>query len=102
MSQGDIHLVMESTKKTQKYWAAVPVNEKAEILYKAADLLIESKEEFADLLLERLQRSKKSCLGEVVRTADLLKFTADTAKSMEGKSILQISSQDLIKRKYLW
>ena len=61
---------------------------KAEILYKVSDLLIECKEEFGNLLAKEVAKSKNSAIGEVVRTADLLRFTADVAKSMEGKSIL--------------
>ena len=88
MSQGDIDRVMEVSKEKQEEWAAVPVNEKAEILYKVSDLLIECKEEFGTLLAKEVAKSKNSAIGEVVRTADLLRFTADVAKSMEGKSIL--------------
>ncbi|MFR5265742.1 NADP-dependent glyceraldehyde-3-phosphate dehydrogenase [Clostridium sp.] len=87
MSQEDVDFVMESTKKTQKYWATVNVHEKAEILYKAADLILERKDEFADLLMREICKDKKSSLSEIVRTADFLKFTADTAKSLEGESI---------------
>ena len=87
MSQADVDFVMESTKKTQKYWATVNVHEKAEILYKAADLILERKDEFADLLMREICKDKKSSLSEIVRTADFLKFTADTAKSLEGESI---------------
>ncbi|WP_055070234.1 NADP-dependent glyceraldehyde-3-phosphate dehydrogenase [Clostridium massiliamazoniense] len=88
MSQSDIDRVMEVSKKRQEEWAAVPVNEKAEILYKVSNLLIECKEEFGTLLAKEVAKSKNSAIGEVIRTADLLRFTADVAKSMEGRSIL--------------
>ena len=37
--------------------------------------------------MREICKDKKSSLSEIVRTADFLKFTADTAKSLEGESI---------------
>ncbi|MGL5615283.1 MAG: NADP-dependent glyceraldehyde-3-phosphate dehydrogenase [Sarcina sp.] len=99
MSKEDVDFVMENTKRTQKYWATVAVHEKAKILYKVADLLIANKEELATLLMMEICKDKKSSLSEVVRTADFLRFTADTAKSIEGESIPSDSFPGFNKKK---
>ena len=62
--------------------------EKAKILYKSADILEERMEELCDILVREIAKDKKSAESEVSRTADYIRFTADTAKSMSGESIL--------------
>lgn len=87
MSQEDVDVVMSSAKKSQKYWAQTTIAERAALLYKVADLLVEKKEELGNLLMMEIAKDKKSSVSEVVRTADFLRFTADAAKSIEGESI---------------
>ena len=45
-------------------------------------------EELCDILVREIAKDKKSAESEVSRTADYIRFTADTAKSMSGESIL--------------
>ena len=99
LSQEDVDLIMDSAKKSQKYWAETTIAERAEILYKAADILMERKEELAKLLVMEIAKDKKSSLSEVTRTADFLRFTADAAKSIEGQSIPSDSFPGFNKRK---
>lgn len=99
MSKDDVDFVMEIAKKTQKNWSTVATHEKAEILYKVADLIMKNKEEFAELLMKEICKDKKSSISEIVRTADFLKFTADTAKSIEGQSIPSDSFPGFNKKK---
>lgn len=99
LSQEDVDLIMDSAKKSQKYWAETTIAERAEILYKAADILMERKEELAKILVMEIAKDKKSSLSEVTRTADFLRFTADAAKSIEGQSIPSDSFPGFNKRK---
>lgn len=99
LSQEDVDLIMESAKKSQKYWAETTIAERAAILYKAADILMERKEELAKILVMEIAKDKKSSLSEVSRTADFLRFTADAAKSIEGQSIPSDSFPGFNKRK---
>lgn len=99
LSQEDVDLIMDSAKKSQKYWAETTIAERAEILYKAADILMERKEELAKILVMEIAKDKKSSLSEVTRTADFLRFTADASKSIEGQSIPSDSFPGFNKRK---
>lgn len=99
MSTEDVDFVMESAKRSQKYWAETTIADRAAILYKAADILLERKEELAQILMMEICKDKKSCLSEVSRTADFLRFTADAAKSIEGQSIPSDSFPGFNKRK---
>jgi glyceraldehyde-3-phosphate dehydrogenase (NADP+) len=87
MSKEEVDFAINSAKEAQKNWRIVPVNERAEILYKAADILEREVEEISRIMILEVAKDKKSAESEVQRTADYIRFTADAAKSMEGESI---------------
>lgn len=87
MSKEEVDFAINSAKEAQKDWRIVPVNERAEILYKAADILEREVEEISRIMILEVAKDKKSAESEVQRTADYIRFTADAAKSMEGESI---------------
>jgi glyceraldehyde-3-phosphate dehydrogenase (NADP+) len=87
MTKEEVDFVFESSKAAQLKWKNVPVNERAEILYKAADILLENSEELTEIMIREIGKDKKSSKSEISRTADFIRFTADTAKNMSGESI---------------
>ncbi len=87
MTKEEVDIAVKKAKETFHSWKNVPLNERAEILYKAADALVENSEELAILLMKEVGKDKKSAVSEVHRTADFIKFTADSAKSIHGESI---------------
>lgn len=87
MSKEEVDLAINVAKEAQKSWKNITIDEKAEVLYHAAEILLENKEELADLMVKEIAKDKKSSLSEVERTADFIKFTADTAKNISGESI---------------
>lgn len=87
MTKEEVDYVIETSKNAQKEWNKVPLNERAEILYRAADILVENSEELAEIMMKEIAKDRKSSISEVVRTADFIRFTADTAKNMSGESI---------------
>lgn len=87
MTKDEVDFIIKSAKEAQKEWENVTLNERAEILYKAADLLVEYSEEIAEIMIREIAKDRKSSISEVVRTADFIRFTADTAKNMSGESI---------------
>ena len=87
MSKIDIDEVIQKSKKVFDSWRAVPLNERCEILYKAANLLVTKVDELTDLLVKEVGKDKKSAKSEVIRTADFIRFTIETAKNIHGESI---------------
>lgn len=87
ISREEVDEVIQVSKNSFKEWARVPIYEKANILYKAADLLEERVEEISDVLMMEIAKDKKSAISEVQRTADFLRFSADAGKNMEGIAI---------------
>ncbi len=87
MTKEEVDLSVYAAKEAQKSWKSVTIDEKAEILYHAADILMNNKEELAGLMIKEIAKDRKSSLSEVERTADFIRFTADTAKNISGESI---------------
>ena len=87
MKPSEVDKTISSAKEAQKHWKHISVNERADILYKAADLLIEHTDELANLLMLEIGKDIKSARSEVSRTADFIRFSADSGKSVSGESI---------------
>jgi glyceraldehyde-3-phosphate dehydrogenase (NADP+) len=87
MSKEEVDAAIQNASDAQLSWRNVPLNERAEILYKTADILDQKAEEIANIMVREVAKDKKSAVSEVTRTADYIRFTADAAKSMEGESI---------------
>ena len=88
MTTEEVDMTIKNTKEAFISWKETSLSDRTEILYKAADLLDENSEEMATLMMMEISKDKKSCVSEVVRTADLLRFTADTAKTMQGEALV--------------
>ncbi|WMJ88237.1 NADP-dependent glyceraldehyde-3-phosphate dehydrogenase [Anaerocolumna sp. MB42-C2] len=87
LTQEEADLAIQSAKAAFSSWRNVPLNERAEILYKAADILVEHIDRLTELLVREVGKDRKSAGAEITRTADFIRFTADTAKSIHGESI---------------
>lgn len=87
MTKEEVDEVIKVAKVAQKQWKNTPINERAEILYKAADILQERIDDLSDILMREVAKDKKSAESEINRTADYIRFTADTAKNIPGESI---------------
>lgn len=87
MTQEEVDNEVAKAKQAFHDWKEVPLSQRAEVMYKAADLLIANTKSLAELLMLEVGKDQKSAESEVTRTADFIRFTADTAKSIHGESI---------------
>lgn len=87
MTKEEVDHVIKAAKDAQRDWSKVPMSERVEILYKAADILLKNTDELTEIMIREIGKDKKSCKSEISRTADFIRFTADTAKNMSGESI---------------
>ncbi|WP_338453038.1 NADP-dependent glyceraldehyde-3-phosphate dehydrogenase [Niallia oryzisoli] len=71
----------------QKVWAEVPLQDRAHYLYNWADELIYMQDEIAEIIMKEVGKSFKDARNEVVRTADLIRYTVDEALHMHGESM---------------
>ncbi len=87
LSQTAVDEKIQKSKKALKGWRETSLYERGEFLYKAADLLVQKSEELIDLLMKEVGKDRKGATSEVMRTADLIRYTADTAKTLYGQMI---------------
>lgn len=87
MTTIEVDEAISGAKDAQKEWKNKTTSERAQVLYKAADLLEANVEELADIMMREICKDKKSSRSEVLRTADFIRFTAESAKNMSGESI---------------
>lgn len=78
---------IQAAAAAQKKWAAVPINERADVIHRAAAILEREKEIIAGVLVNEIAKNRKSALAEVVRTADFMHFTAEEGKRVTGESL---------------
>ncbi|GJQ10652.1 hypothetical protein GpartN1_g2443.t1 [Galdieria partita] len=84
-SQQDIDDVFKAANRAQRDWAKTPLWKRAEYLRKAAVILRENKDEIATALVKEIAKNRKSAVSEVIRTADLIEYTAEEGTRMVGK-----------------
>lgn len=87
MTTVEVDEVIEYAKTAQMEWKNKTTSERAKILYKAADLLEAHIEELSKVMMMEIAKDLKSCKSEILRTADFIRFSADSAKNMSGESI---------------
>lgn len=87
MTKEEVDEVIECAKTAQKEWKNRTIDERAQVLYKAAELLTENVDELSQVLMMEIAKDKKSCKSEVLRTADFIRFTADSARTLIGEHI---------------
>ncbi|HHX60481.1 MAG TPA: NADP-dependent glyceraldehyde-3-phosphate dehydrogenase, partial [Epulopiscium sp.] len=86
MGEDEVDKAIKEAKKAQESWADLPLNQRADLLYKAADILLGQEEDIADIMVREIAKDYKSAISEVRRTVDFIKFTADAAKHIQGET----------------
>jgi len=75
----EIDFAFQSADAAQKKWRCVPLWKRAKVIKDAAGLLRSAADTIAPMLTAEVCKSLKSAKDEVVRTADLLEYTAEEA-----------------------
>lgn len=87
MGKDEVDIIMQNAKEAYSSWKFTPLDERAKILYKAANLLEESVDTFTEIMMHEIGKDKKSSASEILRTADFIRYTADCARSMVSESL---------------
>ncbi|MGM9924493.1 MAG: NADP-dependent glyceraldehyde-3-phosphate dehydrogenase [Bacillus sp. (in: firmicutes)] len=87
MTKEEVDQAIKNSKEAQKQWKLTSLNKRVELLYKAADILEAQADGLAELIMMEVAKDKKSAKSEVIRTADFIRFTADTAKNIQGEHL---------------
>ena len=87
MSQEEVDIAMETAKKALEGWRNLSAVERAKYLYKAADILERDKDKIGEILAKEVAKGHKAAIGEVVRTADLIRYAADEGLRTFGEIV---------------
>ena len=87
MSKEEVDIAMETGKKALESWRNLSAVERARYLYKAADILERDKEIIGEILTKEVAKGYKSAVGEVVRTADLIRYSAEEGLRTVGEIV---------------
>ncbi|CAN1809655.1 NADP-dependent glyceraldehyde-3-phosphate dehydrogenase [Linum perenne] len=90
-SQEEVNKVMESARSAQKEWAKTPLWKRAELLHKAAGILKEHKIPIAECLVKEIAKPAKDAVTEVVRSGDLVSYTAEEGVRILGEGKFLVS-----------
>ncbi|HEU3272783.1 TPA: NADP-dependent glyceraldehyde-3-phosphate dehydrogenase [Streptococcus pneumoniae] len=89
MTQTEADEAMQAARAALPAWQALSAIERAAYLHKTAAILERDKEEIGTILAKEVAKGIKAAIGEVVRTADLIRYAAEeglriTGQAMEG------------------
>ena len=89
MTQTEVDEAMQAARAALPAWRALSAVERAAYLHKTAVILERDKEEIGTILAKEVAKGIKAAIGEVVRTADLIRYAAEeglriTGQAMEG------------------
>ncbi|MDY6763579.1 NADP-dependent glyceraldehyde-3-phosphate dehydrogenase [Streptococcus pneumoniae] len=89
MTQTEADEAMRAARAALPAWRALSAIERAAYLHKTAAILERDKEKIGTILAKEVAKGIKAAIGEVVRTADLIRYAAEeglriTGQAMEG------------------
>ncbi len=87
MSQKEVDNVLSVSKLAQKEWKKTSIDERANLLYKVANRLVENAEDIVEIMMHEIGKDRKSCKSEIIRTADFIKYTADVARNLNEECL---------------
>ncbi|HES9820218.1 TPA: NADP-dependent glyceraldehyde-3-phosphate dehydrogenase [Streptococcus pneumoniae] len=89
MTQTEADEAMQAARAALPAWRALSAIKRAAYLHKTAAILERDKEKIGTILAKEVAKGIKAAIGEVVRTADLIRYAAEeglriTGQAMEG------------------
>ncbi|GAB4822972.1 hypothetical protein N2152v2_010018 [Parachlorella kessleri] len=90
-TQQEVDSVYKAAKAAQKSWAKTPLWKRAEYLHKVAKVMRDNAQPIADVLVKEVAKPAADAYTEVVRSADLLSYTAEEGVRFFGEGKLLAS-----------
>ncbi len=87
MSQKEVDTAMTAARKALPAWRALSAYERAQYLHKVADILEERKVEIGEILAKEVSKGLKASIGEVDRSAHLIRYSAEEGLRVYGSSL---------------
>ncbi|MCO7176244.1 NADP-dependent glyceraldehyde-3-phosphate dehydrogenase [Sporolactobacillus kofuensis] len=87
VTQDEVDEAISAAHKAQKEWATLSVSARGDYLDRWADELVNNSEEIAKAIMHEVGKGFKDAQKEVVRTADLIRYTVQEALHMHGEAL---------------
>ena len=87
LSRAQVAGAIAQAEAAQKHWAAMTGKERAAILRKWFDLMIENAEDLGTILTAEQGKPKAEAIGEIAYGASFIEFFAEEAKRIYGETI---------------
>lgn len=82
----DVVHAIEAAREAYHTWRLAPAPRRAEILYKAAEILVKRKEELAQQMTREMGKILKETRGDVQEAIDMTYYTAGEGRRMFGQT----------------
>jgi alpha-ketoglutaric semialdehyde dehydrogenase len=83
----DVHAAIAAAARAYETWRLVPAPLRAEILFKAAQLIVERKEEYARDMTREMGKVLKETRGDVQEAIDMTFYMAGEGRRMFGQTV---------------
>src|SRR3990172_8776789 len=86
-SRDEIREAVEAARRALPAWRDTPAPVRGKYVMQAARLMVEEKAELARLLTREEGKTVSESLGEIVRTVNILEYTAGEARRLTGETL---------------
>jgi len=84
----EVEDVIQCAQNNRGCWNDTPIRERASILRKIAEIILEWSEPLGKILMREIGKPIKSAISEIARTADIFNATADESSQLAGETIM--------------
>src|ERR1700724_4370445 len=82
----DVDAAVDAAREAYKHWRLVPAPKRAEILYRAAELLLQHKEEFSSDMTREMGKVLAETRGDVQEAIDMTYYMAGEGRRLFGQT----------------
>jgi acyl-CoA reductase-like NAD-dependent aldehyde dehydrogenase len=86
-SKEDVEMAVDAAKEAYKTWRLTPAPRRAEILYRAAEILVRRKDEFARDMTREMGKVLTETRGDVQEAIDMTYYMAGEGRRQSGQTV---------------
>src|ERR1700676_314581 len=85
-NEADVNAAVDAAKEAYKSWRLMPAPKRAEILFRAAELLLQHKEEFSKDMTREMGKVLAETRGDARETIDMTYYMAGEGRRLFGQT----------------
>jgi alpha-ketoglutaric semialdehyde dehydrogenase len=83
-AEADVNLAVDAAREAYKSWRLVPAPKRAEVLYRTAEILVQRKEDFAEMMTREMGKVLAETRGDVQEAIDMTYLMAGEGRRQFG------------------